>query len=125
MATGSTHNDARGTRRGARAGEPLAARGPELALEQTQEILAVVPDEPRTRLIQAKALRALGRQDDAAAALTQLAAQFPLWAAPVLERGACWRRKARQRTPLPVCGVRSRWTRSGQAPGPRLAICSS
>jgi len=88
MATGSTHNDARGTLDEALAqANRLLREAPELALEQTQEILAVVPDEPRTRLIKAKALRALGRQDDAAAALTQLAAQFPLWAAPVLERG--------------------------------------
>lgn len=83
-----TLEDARGTLDQALAqANRLLREDPSLSLEQALEILAVVPDEPRARLIEAKALRALGQHDTAAGLLVQLAAHFPLWAAPVFERG--------------------------------------
>ncbi len=88
MATDSSHDDTRGSLDQALAhASHLLREAPLLALEQVREILAVVPGEPRAQLIEARALRALGRTEAALTLLQDIAARFPLWAAPVFESG--------------------------------------
>jgi tetratricopeptide (TPR) repeat protein len=70
----------------AHAGRLLRA-SPSLALEQAEEILAVAPAHPGALLIQAVALRALGRAREALIVLQPLCSAQPHWAQARCELG--------------------------------------
>jgi tetratricopeptide (TPR) repeat protein len=60
---------------------------PELALQQAEEILRVMPQQPQARLLQVAALRRMGRADAALTVLEPLIRALPDWPQVHLEAG--------------------------------------
>ncbi len=68
---------------------------PEAAVEQAEEILKVIPGQPKAMLLLAQARRCLGRIDDASQMLTALAAAQPTFAEAHCELGLSLRQQGR------------------------------
>lgn len=65
----------------------LLSADPALALNQSDEILRVVADQPNALMLRGLALRSLGRREEALATLNHLVRQRPDWAAAWMEWG--------------------------------------